>query len=150
MDAAELERLLRRWGRTFGERPPSEWDEESSGGSGMLTCLLIETMRSGVSQAGVEPFGEGRGWTAKGKASKGGPRVWQPNLESEAVELAWMDLHRCNREWAVILRVEYCRRGRRKEKIAMAAQYLFLARLSGQRYRVGLEHARDWIAGKEG
>ena len=145
MDSTDLHHVLTRWGRAFGEPPPSEWQEESSSGSGALTGVLIDFIRVGVAASGPAPFGEGKGYTALCKASAPGRREWQPDLVSEAVEVAWLGLYRHSPTQAVILRMEYCWRGSRSERVAMAAKCLGLRRMAKRVYREGLQAARDSI-----
>ena len=48
MEAYELEKELRHWGRVYGPAPETEWEEDSSNGSGLLTGCLIDFIRVGI------------------------------------------------------------------------------------------------------
>lgn len=162
MDRVELERLLRKWGRWFGQLPPREWDEDSSQGVGMLTGVLLQRMRVGVAAVGVEPVlaertirgphGEAvtirQAFTAKGKQSEGGERPWLPDLEAEGVEVAALHLYRYDRMRAVVLRCDYCLYGPRREvKLPVAQKCLDFPKLGMRRYRMELDLAKEWMAG---
>lgn len=161
MDVAELDRLLRLWGRWFGVPPEREWDEDSSHGVGVLTQRLIEQTRVGAGytertkrlplsaralmylRAGLEAPP-----TARGRQSDGGGRPWLPDPEADRVELAALDLYRYNAIQGVVLRCEYCLRGPRYEvKLPAAREYLSNQRLKLRRYRHELDMARSWMHG---
>jgi hypothetical protein len=157
----ELELRLRRWGREFGPPPPSEWDEDSSHGSGGLTAALLNRMRTGVMPIGPEPFGcdrdehgkvtRGHVLSAMGKQSEGGARTWRASPEAERVELAWEKLYYRDRTRGVCMRIEYCagRGYRRREKLAIAARALE-ARITMRTYRREIDLGREFMAGALG
>lgn len=160
MDATQLEQLLRKWGRVFGPAPAAEWDEDDSGGSGGLTQDLLRKLRVGLAAVGAEPvLGETvvraagtrdvvrTHFTAKGRESQGGTRVWTPDPEAERVECAALRLYRYNRLQGVVLRFEYCYRGRHSEKAQLVATCLEMPDLKVRRYRQELDIARAWMAG---
>ena len=139
----ELERLLRKWGRVFGPPPPSEWDEESSGGAGALTSIAMQIVRVGVAAIKPEPFGEGMGYTAKGKPSEGGSSRWQPDLEADAVEQAWLQVYREDKLQGVVIRMHYCLRGRLREKLPLIRDAAEVRRIGLRRAYYVLDDARD-------
>lgn len=168
MNADELERLLRRWGRVFGTAPPREWDEDSSGSLGALTSVLMSRMHVGIgSQAGekqkrpvwIDPetgavipnYIPGvRRITARGKESASTMRPWNPDTDAEFVELAALDLYRYDRMRGVVIRLEYCCRGhRQKDKAAWVGACEGIdERITLRRYRHELDFARQWMAGR--
>jgi len=165
----KLDQTLRHWGRSFGERPPAEWDEDDSGGSGLLTGVLLDSLRVGMAKVGAEPImGErverngtqiallSQRFTAKGRQSEGGPRVWHPDPLAERVELAWLDMYRLRdpdprNSWsmrAIVLRVEYCTRGHRRDKVIRAAKHLEVRKLRIRRYNLELASALVYMRGR--
>jgi hypothetical protein len=162
MDSAELERLLRLWGRWFGVPPQREWDEDSSHGVGVLTQKLIEQTRVGagytertkrlpLSARAVNYLRAGLDVppTARGRQSDGGATPWLPDVDADRVELAALDLYRYNLIQGIVLRCEYCLRGPRYEvKLPAAREYLADERLKLRRYRQELDLARAWMFGR--
>ena len=138
----ELERLLRKWGRVFGPPPPSEWDEESSDGAGALTSIAMQIVRVGVAAIKPEPFGEGMGYTAKGKPSEGGASRWQPDLEADAVEQAWLQVYRSDRLQGVVMKFYFCARGPLKSKLPVIREAAEIRRLGLSKAYEILDDAR--------
>lgn len=76
----------------------------------------------------------------------GSPRAFDPI--AEIVERAALSLYSFDRVLGVCLRVEYCTRGKFREKVARAGRHLELGnRFPSKEYRRGVDRARIWMAG---
>lgn len=168
LHSADLEQILRRWGRVFGQPPPREWDEDSSHGQGALTSVLLSRLHVGegatTARARRRPpwidpatgalvpqhiAGE-KHITARGKASRCGSAPWSPGSEVDAVERAALQLYRFNRLRGVVLRVEYCMRGMKQSEKATVVSCTegIDDRVKLRRYRQELDFARHFMAGQ--
>lgn len=167
----ELELVLRRWGRVFGERPPSEWEEEVSPYPQPL-AQAMEFAPGGKDKRRAD-FRDGRGrraimantaglvtqqtpdviapgWAAdpiRGSQTRGIGRPWHPDPVAEVVELAALALHRFDVWKGVCLRLEYCARGFQADK-AVRAGVILGRTIKTRRYRIELDMAKVWMAGK--
>ena len=157
---SELESRLISWGYWFGPLPAPEWDEDSSLGVGVLMQRAIEKARVSIAPILDEPAIHGRWkredgaryfepqrWTAKGKPSESGQRVWNPDPEADEVERAVLQLHRINHLRAVCLRGHYCIRQGRKEGARWATVHAEVP-VTVRRYRAEIELARMWVGGQ--
>lgn len=174
MDRTELERLLRKWGHVFGEKAPSEWDEDRSGYTHPIARVSehapggedkrIATHRAGQARrrfmgekAGLQSIRGGKvvtvsapAWaveTVSGNETRSGHKPWHPDHEAEMIDLAWLSLHRFDRRQAVVLKIEYCTRGKQKEKAERSGRILN-EQLKLRRYRLELDYARAWMLGR--
>jgi hypothetical protein len=165
IDRSELNKLLKLWGGWYGQAPAPEWDEDSSEDLVSLTGSLQDRLRVGMAAVGVEPVLAERhirkrdgsvvtirqAFTAKGKETPCGvkPFNWYPPPDAERVELAALDLYRYDRTRGVVLRIEYCTgRARQRERVPVVAKCLEIDRLTLRRYRMELDLAREWMAGR--
>ena len=167
----EVEALLRRWGRVFGQRPQT--DEEPTSGYRHPIALAMEhapgkadkrvaSHRDGRAQRII--LGEAAGLTTQdgkrtrpvpvwatepvtGTQTQGARGRWYPDPEADRVELAWHDLYRCARLPAIVLRCEYCLRGAQQDKCSAAIE-ITSAPMKLRRYRIELETARVWMHGR--
>lgn len=174
MDRTELERLLRKWGHVFGEKAPSEWQEDHSGYTHPIARVSehapggedkrIATHRAGQArrrfmgkQAGLKSVRGGKVISVSAPAwavamvsaheTRGGHKPWHPESEAEAVDLAWLALYRFDNRQAVVLKIEYCTRGRQAEKCERCGR-LLNEKLKLRRYRLELDYARAWMLGR--
>ncbi len=174
--AEHVEKLLRHWGRVFGERPPAEWDEGSSYGAGALTAVLLERVEVGVGietakarerrirkmvAKNIVQVNGGRllqfisglpKYTACGRQSEGGARTWCPDQVADWVELQALDLYRSSRPTGLVLRAQYCTRGtQRQDKLPWVRAREGVSgggRMSVRQYLAELDQGRDWILTK--
>lgn len=177
MQADELENLLRRWGRVFGEPPPSEWDEESSGTETGQTHALVQAAKSdGLSVLKMnttlsklrdrlrkqrreailgdklkkgfsdprELLEEHRCW---GSESRGGKKPMHIDPLADWVDRTAVQLYENDQTLAVVLRIEYCTRGRHRDKLPKVQNILEQPRMTLRQYRQHLDQARTWMDG---
>jgi hypothetical protein len=166
----DLEFVLRRWGRVFGERPPSEWEEETSPYPQPLAQAMEFAPGSRDKRRAQFRDGRGRrailaqaaglrtkdtpdvlapGWAAdpiRGHQTRGIGRPWHPDPIAEVVELAALDLHAFDPWQGVCLRLEYCARGFQADK-AVRAGLILERTIKLRRYRQELDMAKGWMAG---
>lgn len=166
----ELELVLRRWGRVFGERPPSEWAEEISPYPQPLAQAMEfapggkdkrrATFRDGHGRRSIMATAAGLrtdqrpdviapGWAAdpiRGSQTRGVGRPWHPDPVAEAVETAALRLHRFDPWKGVCLRLEYCARGFQADKAERAGRILERP-IKLRRYRQEVDMAKVWMAG---
>lgn len=174
MQADELERLLRHWGRIYGWPKPDEWDEDDSGGLQGQTHVLLAAMRSDGRSAlkldtslaklrdrlnrrarnqarKTDDFHDPREVMEEhrcyGAESRGGVKPMRSHPEADHVDHLVVQLYTHNPVQGVIIRVEYCTRGRHRDKTARAGAVLDNPHLSLRQYRMYLEHARIWLLG---
>lgn len=167
---AELEQLLRHWGRVFGNaalRPP-EWeppdgvDPESLTGEPMGEAL--RRLRVGPVPASAQPVLAERlrrrrakggkelvevvdlRYTAQGRESRAAwqQRQWHPDRDADRVERAALELYRTVRIRAVVLRVHYHYRWPLSDKARLAG-YLLRQAVSKRRYKSELGLARGFV-----
>lgn len=161
MTDVEVKRLLRRWGSAFGVKPPPEWDEDTSEGTSGSTHALLRSVRAAskaesrrtrkrifVNKAGQEEEEEAPENICYGRDSRGGAKPMFIPPDAEAVEIAFLELHRIDRVRATVLRMEYCagRIGRR-EKAKQAGQALGHS-VTLRRFRYELDFAHAWMGGR--
>lgn len=145
MQADELENLLRRWGRVFGEPPPSEWDEESSGTETGQTHALVQAARADgksvlklnttlsklrdklrkqrreqiLGEKLKKGYGDPRELLEEhrcyGFESRGGKKPMYIDPVADWVDRTAVQLYENDQTLAVVLRIEYCTRGNRAE-----------------------------------
>lgn len=171
MTSDELETLLLAWGRAYGEKPPSEWDEDASptGNSPLLRGMAFApgnraraALREVVRRSGFDrrllmgggeqlvpayacdpvPARETRVMFGRELASD--PRF---SPEVERVQTAALALHRFDTERGVCLRVHYCTRGARDDKVATASRLLD-TRMTLPMYRNAVAFAKVWMHGR--
>jgi hypothetical protein len=175
MQADDLERLLRHWGRIYGWPPPDEWDEDDSEGLQGQTHALVAAMRVDgrvqlkldtqlaklrdklkrrASQAlrKTDDFRDPRELHEEhrcyGSESRGGAKPMKVHPEADHVDRVVVQLYTFNPVQGVIIRIEYCTRGlRHRDKAAMAGRILDNPHLTLRQYRLYLEHARIWMLG---
>lgn len=173
----DLEFCLRRWGRAFGEAPPEEWDETDvaapAGENTIATAMEFAPPKVEIdrrlnlhrSSARLRINGAAAGLqTDKGsvapvpswavdpiraprQTSSGGGSVWAPDPIAEVVERSALRLYEFDRYMGICLRVEYCVRGKFREKVERAGYYLSV-RLTLKLYRTNLDKAKVWMAGR--
>jgi hypothetical protein len=174
MQADDVEQLLRRWGRWFGEAPPAEWDEDSSGTEQGQTHVLLQAMRvdgrvalaldtrlaklrdrlrrraaseirkSGEFSDSREAFAEHLCWGAQ---SRGGPKPLRMDPTADWVDRLACQLFAHRPVPGVILRIEYCTRGRHRDKLPRAQDILDDPHLKLRHFREELAYARAWMTG---
>lgn len=168
--AMELERLLRHWGRVFGQAAyqPPEWDAPDDAEPCSLTGepmgealrmlrvgpvpardqpVLAERLRRRRAAGGKEVVDTvDLRYTARGRETRAPwqQRAWHPDHDAERVERAALALYRVSRVRAVVLRVHYHYRVPLKFKAAWAGQSVRQA-LSKRKYKAELELGRAWI-----
>lgn len=177
MQPDELENLLRRWGRVFGEPPPSEWDEEKSGTETGSTHALVQAARSdGLSvlkmnmtlaklrdklrrQRRESILGEKllKGYhdprelmeehRCYGFETRGGRKPMHVDPVADWVDRTAVQLYENDQTLAVVLRIEYCTRGRHRDKLPRVQSILENPRMSLRQYRQHLDQARAWMDG---
>lgn len=173
MDAKELDSLLRHWGRVFGEKPPKEWDEDESGSEMGQTHALVQAMRvDGKSNLLLDTalaklrdrLKRARIKTAKltskhdprelmaehrcfGFQSRGGPKPMYVDPAADWVDRVAIELDRHDHTQGVVLRYEYCTRGRHRDKLGEVQKVLQAPRMSLRQYRMALDYARVWMNG---
>ena len=140
MEAHELERRLRFWGKVYGPAPDAEWDEETSLGSGALTGCLIEFLRVGI-VTGSENDCE---ITARGKESLGGAKPMKVHPEADQIDRLCCTLYRVRVVPALVLRADYCMRGPRREKLPWVSAIAHM-KVTRKKYSMELDFAKDWI-----
>lgn len=177
MKPDELENLLRRWGRVFGEPPPDEWDEESSGTETGATHALVqaakvdgksvlklnttlsklrdrlrkqrrelilgEKLKKGYSDP-RELLEEHRCY---GFESRGGKKPMHIDPVADWVDRTALQLYENDQTLAVVLRIEYCTRGRHRDKLPKVQSILEQPRMTLRQYRQHLDQARTWMDG---
>lgn len=166
MTEDELDDLLRRWGRAYGEAPPPEWDEVgevavSPLGSAPHPLAVAADYAPGRAQQAVSvaykrPRAALRRWSSPiacvesrhyaGALYFAGAQ--QRGLDSSVarVERAVMDLHRIDAVRSLVLRAQFCRRGTQREKTSWVSACGWPIKL--RMYRDVLAHAKTWIHGR--
>lgn len=139
MHPDEFEARLRFWGRVYGPAPPSEWDEDSSHGSGALTGCLIDFLRVGI-VSGAEP----EHLTARGRESEGGAKPMKAHPQADEIDVLCCQLYREGRLAALVLRANYCMRGPRREKLPWVSG-IYGAHVSRRQFGEALVAARGWM-----
>lgn len=156
----DVEELLRRWGREYGERRPAEYQEDRS----PIPCLL------GAMAGRRAPTGKGAAAVGRTKVTDspiwgrdpipcaetrtGVPRdpyiggLNEPTRDpvADVIDAIVAALGRASPAQAVCLRAHYCKRGTRAERAAWASQ------AAGQRITVSVlryhvELGRAYVAG---
>jgi hypothetical protein len=151
-----LERLLRLWGREYGERGQrlrGGWDEGALGSSGCLTGTLGRL-------APPVRYRRGRSvLTARGVATRvarwrepdavGAVGDWGVDPDAARVELAMDGLRRVAEELALAIQAEYTKRLSRRKRAAWVGGVLGrrgAARVRLWQYRSWLEAGCGWLA----
>lgn len=174
MDNAAFERLMRYWGRVYGWPKPDEWDEDESavldgrphplvaaqrvdGRSELkmdneLAKLRTRLRRRKQATARKEnTHGDWRELAAEhrcyGAESRGGAKPMKAHPDADWVDRVALMLWSTNPVQGVILRIEYCTRGRHREKLPRAGAILDNPHLKLRYYRDQLEKAKTWMHG---
>lgn len=174
MQADELERLLRHWGRVYGWPKPDEWDEDDSGGLQGQTHVLVAALRSDGKVAlkldtelaklrdrlrrkaraqarRTDEFHDPRELQVEhrcyGAESRGGPKPMKAHPEADHVDHLVVRLFGIRPVQGVIIRAEYCTRGRQRDKCRRAGAVLDNPHLTLRQYRLQLSEARNWLHG---
>lgn len=165
----QLEAMLRHWGRVWGEAPPREWDEGCStvyhpiatamqyapARHQSITRRDVARVRTALRSRLIHLGRDGENtiptpsWAVdpiKGRDNGGGAGLHVDPI-ADAVERGALDLHRAYPLRAVCLRIEYCTRGRQREKAERAGSIINM-RLALRRYRWELDLARAWMSGR--
>lgn len=154
----DLEDFLRRWGRVYGQRPPTEWD--------LPTSLTPSPSAAAMNRAPASEMGRARrlglldhvntgekspapNWhqyavtCSETRTPRGEPvhDEFADRIEREAIRL-----YRFSALLGVVLRVNYCMRGTHAEKAEWAGTILGTG-LTRNRYRDELDKARAWMSG---
>jgi hypothetical protein len=140
MQSDEVERLLKVWSHHYGQPRPKEWDEESSLGSGQLSGVLCEFLKSGTRITN----GPAKALTAYGKASRGGQKPMPINREADQIDKLVTRIYGTDPLAALVLRGNYCLRGTRTEKAQWVAS-ITGKRLTARRFGVELFAARTLV-----
>lgn len=159
-DNDPLEAMLRLWGRYYGERAPTEWDEsgddpasltanhpiaramEFAGGDETVPQRSAFAMRRvrKVPTWGFDPVVCTETRSRRIATPEDMPRVVQ------RVQAAALELYRIDTMRGTVLRFEYCKRGRQIEKAAALA---VVGLPTGLRiYRESLSFARGWMGAR--
>ena len=152
MTQDDFDNLLRLWGYAYGQRRPSEWEEDRSptGDSplarGMefapgrtvrrLDSAYRRSIRQGEHAWSRDPVPCKETRVAVGAVLAGGSRQFTP--EVARVEVAVMELHRSHAELGLAIRAEYCKRGGQGDK----ARELGIGR---DKYREKVAEGRGWL-----
>lgn len=158
-----FEELLRRWGRVYGEAPPTEWEEEGSGSPHPLAVAMeYAPGRLGravsVAYKRVTRPGE-RSWSrdpipcvetrqASSALYFTGASSSQVAPELARVEAAVLALYRINTLRGLVMRGQYCRRGPQAEQVEWINGLDRGISLTLRSYRDELAHARTWVHGR--
>lgn len=168
----DLEELLRRWGRVYGERSPvGEWGEEVSQASAMAggygNSVLAAAMdyapgrvERSVSVAFKRKVQAGeRVWSRdpiactesrhySGALYFSGAEVGRVDPDVGRVERAAVDLYRIDTQRGLVLRAQYCTRGTQQEKTDWVNAEGRATALTLRTFRSELVAARAWMHGR--
>lgn len=174
MQADELDRLLRHWGRIYGWPRPDEWDEDESavldGRPHPLvaaqrvdgrSCLKLDTQLAQLrmrlrrrARAAARKQDDHRDWReiteehrCYGAESRGGAKPSKVHPDADWVDRTALLLWNTSPVQGVILRIEYCTRGRQREKLPRAGAILDNPHLKLRYYRDQLALAKTWMHG---
>lgn len=157
MEAHDLEKELRYWGRVYGPAPETEWEEDSSHGSGLLTGCLIDFIRVGIvtgtekerividrTRPGLPEQVVVGTLTARGKESQGGAKPMKAHPVADRIDRLCCQMYRERVVPALVLRADYCMRGPRREKMPWI-NAIVGRRISRRRYSTELDWAKAWM-----
>ncbi len=171
MTADELENLLRKWGRCYGERPPAEWEGEERPGVAVHALargmefapgkrITLIRQRTNMDRGGQDR----RRMMARDipglrmvpasyvdaipctetRSGRSEARDWPVPSDLVRVERAALDLHRIDTLRGLVLRVNYCTRGTHEDKAAVVTLKIGSS-VKMRAYRESLAHAKGWI-----
>lgn len=154
MQINDLEHSLRAWGRVYGPQPESEWEEDSSHGSGALTGCLIEFLRVGIVTGSVnervvikkqgsvqEQVLVGR-LTAKGKQSQGGAKPMKAHPMADYIDHMVCVIQKTDVRAAISLRAQYCLRGMTAREKCLWVSKMTNTRVSRMGFRAALSRGK--------
>lgn len=174
---SDLETLLRRWGRFYGEPRPAEWDEDSSGDeAGQTIHVLDSAARSSGTSKATDMADQAKrarrrdtvkkamkaslvlkgsfdkreyfeGHTCYGHASRGGPKPMYTDPLATWVDKTAIQLYTADMVRGVVLRIEYCTRGKHRDKLPVVQKIVNDCHMSLRKYRQHLDYARVWMDG---
>jgi hypothetical protein len=167
-DPADLELVLCRWARAYGENPhaASPATPDRGGGPGPHPLSQAQQFAPGRKdkrrhqhRAGYgrrEVMGKAAGlrhavpaWSCepiRGAQTRSAARRYYPDPVADVVDRAVADMAKWNPLMALCLRLEYCASGQQQDKADRVAATLNRP-VPVRRYRMELEHARIWLAG---
>lgn len=173
MTEEELEEGLRRWGRVYGEAAPQEWGEErvdeahvggfaggfrcalagagmmARGGAARVTDVAWRRSRAALARAPFsDPVRATETRTHKGALHFSGAEVGRVEPLAARIERAVVDLYRINTLRGLVLRAQYCKRGRQAEKVEWINGQGRGIQTNLRAYRDELAHARTWLHGR--
>lgn len=160
LTAEEVENELRHWGRVYGQRPPTEWEEDASltpspAGQAMTRAPASEMGRA--HRLGLlkhvnteEKHCPARNWgqfeVACTETRSFRTRSPRPDARADLVERECLALYRVEPGLAIVLRLTYCTRGTLAEK-AQWAGVVTGERVTRREFRTALDQARWWMRG---
>lgn len=161
MNDLELERALQAWGRVYGERRESEWDEDGEqslmvGGSVHPIAIAMDFAAKGDKSNPVayrRPREAVKAWrdpayakvTRSPKGAMLGAFSRPVDPVAARVEDAVMSLQRIDTALGMVLRFQYCRRGTQAEKAVWMSERV---PVTLRTYRDMLVRARCWMQGR--
>lgn len=171
MTTNDLEEMLRRWGRVYGEAPPPEWDESGevtlgmAGGYGNnILAAAMEYAPGKIERMVSVAYARSRVALKRAKFSDpivcsesrhyagalyfSGAEGGKADPDSAKVERAAIDLYRLNNLRGLVLRAQYCKRGSQEHKVEWINSQGRGIGLKLRAYRDELAHARTWIHGR--
>lgn len=161
MNELELERALQSWGRHYGERRQSEWDEDGSasmivgGGTAHPIARAMDFGTRGDKRNPVayrRPREAVKNWRDPIRATATRPQAgaaipveFSRDPLADEVERAVMTLQRFDTALGTVLRFQYCRRGTQAEKAVWMSKRI---PVTLRTYRDMLVRARCWMQGR--